>query len=65
MAARLRCTTRFVRRLVADRRIAFVKVGRSVRFEEAALVAYVERHRVASLSRAEVRLAFLRGEAAA
>ncbi|GGK38123.1 hypothetical protein GCM10010124_33670 [Pilimelia terevasa] len=61
----MRCTTRFVRRLVADRRIAFVKVGRSVRFEESAVVEYVGRQRVAPLSRAELRLAFLRGEVAA
>jgi excisionase family DNA binding protein len=51
VAARLRVTPRFVRRLVAERRIAFVKVGRLVRFEASAVAAYVERQRVAPLSR--------------
>ncbi|MFV2094519.1 helix-turn-helix domain-containing protein [Solwaraspora sp. WMMB762] len=55
VAARLRATPRFVRRLVADRRIAYVKVGRLVRFEESAVAAYVERNRIAPLTRANLR----------
>ncbi|WP_301126900.1 helix-turn-helix domain-containing protein [Streptomyces cacaoi] len=35
-------TPRFPRRLIAERRIAFVKVGRHVRIPESALVAYIE-----------------------
>ncbi|MEU3163802.1 helix-turn-helix domain-containing protein [Streptosporangium sp. NPDC006930] len=37
----LHTSVRFVRRLVAERRIEFVKVGRHVRIRESALVAYV------------------------
>jgi excisionase family DNA binding protein len=55
VAALLKTTPRFVRRLVAERRIEFVKVGRLVRFREAAVTAYVERHRVVPMSRAELR----------
>ncbi|MGH3647512.1 MAG: helix-turn-helix domain-containing protein [Micromonosporaceae bacterium] len=55
LAAQLRKTERFVRRLVAERRIEYVKVGRSVRFEAAAVAAYIERNRVVPMSRAELR----------
>jgi excisionase family DNA binding protein len=57
VAAKLRTSLRFVRRLVAERRIEFVKVGRSVRFEHSAVVAYIERNRVQPLTRAELRRA--------
>ncbi|MFI0860533.1 MULTISPECIES: excisionase family DNA-binding protein [Streptomyces] len=39
-------TPRFPRRLIAERRIAFVKVGRHVRIPESALAAYIEAHTV-------------------
>lgn len=39
-------TERFPRRLVAERRIEFVKVGRHVRFPSAALHEYVAAHTV-------------------
>lgn len=39
-------TERFPRRLIAERRITFVKVGRHVRIPESALTAYVEAHTV-------------------
>ncbi len=55
LAALLRTTPRFVRRLVAERRIEYVKVGRSVRFREAAVIDYIERHLVVPMSRAELR----------
>ena len=55
VAARLKATLRFVRRLVAERRIEFVKVGRLVRFEEAAVAAYIENNRVVPINRAELR----------
>ncbi|MEV4756005.1 helix-turn-helix domain-containing protein [Micromonospora sp. NPDC049559] len=55
VAARLRATPRFVRRLVAERRIAFVKVGRLVRFEASAVTAYIDRNRVVPMTRAQLR----------
>jgi excisionase family DNA binding protein len=55
VAAWLKTTPRFVRRLVAERRIEYVKVGRSVRFSPDAVTAYVERNKVVPLSRADVR----------
>lgn len=55
VAQRLRATTRFVRRLVAERRIAYVKVGRLVRFEPAAVEAYIEANRVVPMTRAQLR----------
>jgi len=39
-------TERFVTRLVAERRIAFIKVGRFVRFKEATLDEFLERNTV-------------------
>jgi excisionase family DNA binding protein len=59
VAARLRQTTRFVRRLVAERRIEYVKVGRSVRFRPSAVAAYIERNRVVPLSRVQLRRSYL------
>ncbi|MEV4679850.1 helix-turn-helix domain-containing protein [Streptomyces kurssanovii] len=41
-AERLGTTARFPRRLIAERRIAFVKVGRHVRIAESALDAYID-----------------------
>lgn len=55
VAARLKATPRFVRRLVAERRIAFVKVGRLVRFEASAVAAYIDSNRVVPMSRARLR----------
>lgn len=45
---------RFIRRLIAERRIAFVKVGRHVRFEERDLVAFVAAGRVEPMTAADV-----------
>jgi excisionase family DNA binding protein len=45
-ATYLNVTVRFMRRLVEERRIAFVKVGRLVRFEPAALDAFLDAGRV-------------------
>lgn len=55
VAALLKTTPRFVRRIVADRRIEYVKVGRLVRFEAAAVTDYINRNRVVPLSRADLR----------
>ncbi|MEV5484092.1 MULTISPECIES: excisionase family DNA-binding protein [Streptomyces] len=41
-AERLGTTARFPRRLIAERRIAFVKIGSHVRIPESVLVAYIE-----------------------
>ena len=40
-AALLGTTERFPRRLIAERRIAFVKLGRHVRIRESVLKAYI------------------------
>jgi excisionase family DNA binding protein len=45
-AERLRTTPRFIRRLIAERRIAFHKVGRYVRLSPADLDAFVAAGRV-------------------
>lgn len=46
VAERLGTTARFPRRLVAERRITFVKVGRHVRIPERVLDSYLEAHTV-------------------
>ena len=48
-AERLGTSTRFVRRLVAERRIAYVKVGRHVRLDPTDVEAFI------AISRVEVR----------
>ncbi|MEH1130027.1 helix-turn-helix domain-containing protein [Micromonospora sp. CPCC 206061] len=55
VAARLKATPRFVRRLVAERRIEYVKVGRLVRFEPSAVADYIDQNRVVPISRAQLR----------
>ncbi|GLW10336.1 DNA-binding protein [Microtetraspora sp. NBRC 13810] len=40
-AALLHTSERFIRRLIAERRIEFVKIGRHVRIRESALLAFV------------------------
>lgn len=51
---------RFPRRLIEERRITFVKVGRHVRIPESVLSAYVAEHTVQPVT---VRRAALRGAA--
>jgi excisionase family DNA binding protein len=46
VAARLRTSRRFVRRLVAERRIAFTKVGKFVRFAASDVDAFLAAGRV-------------------
>ena len=48
-ADRLGTSTRFIRRLIFERRIAFVKVGRHVRIAPADLDAYIAAGRVDAL----------------
>jgi excisionase family DNA binding protein len=50
-AERLGTSPRFVRRLVFERRIAFVKVGRHVRITSADLDAFIAAGRVTALRR--------------
>ena len=50
-AGRLGTSTRFVRRLIFERRIAFVKVGRHVRITSADLDAFIAAGRVTALRR--------------
>lgn len=54
-AAYLNTSVRFVRRLVAERRIAFHKVGRHVRFAVADLDAWLQEHRVEPIQLGTVR----------
>jgi excisionase family DNA binding protein len=51
----LSTSTRFVRRLIAERRIEFVKIGRHVRISEAALVQFIEAGRVEPMTGADAR----------
>lgn len=53
-AARLNTSARFIRRLIAERRIEFVKVGRHVRISESALTAFVIAGTVEPLTAHEV-----------
>ena len=50
VAELLGTTERFPRRLIAERRIEFVKIGRYVRIRESALAALIEAGRVAPLT---------------
>jgi excisionase family DNA binding protein len=45
-AERLGTKPRFIRRLIAERRITFVKLGAHVRIEDSMLDAFVDRGRV-------------------
>jgi excisionase family DNA binding protein len=46
VAAILGTSERFPRRLIAERRIEFVRIGRHVRISESALAAFIEAGRV-------------------
>jgi len=54
-ADRMSTSVRFVRRLIAERRIEFVKVGRHVRISEAALAQFIESGRIEPMTAACVR----------
>jgi excisionase family DNA binding protein len=51
---RMSTSVRFIRRLIAERRIAFVKLGRHVRIAEADIVAFIEAGRVDAIQAPEV-----------
>jgi excisionase family DNA binding protein len=55
VADRLGTSSRFIRRLVAERRIAFVRVGRHVRISESTLAAFIEAGTVLPLTDAKLR----------
>lgn len=55
VAERMSTSVRFVRRLIAERRIEFVKVGRHVRISEIALAQFIEAGRVQPMTAADVR----------
>lgn len=46
LAALLGVTERFVRRLVDERRIPFLKIGKFIRFEPADVAAWIDEQRV-------------------
>ncbi|MGW0467039.1 helix-turn-helix domain-containing protein [Streptomyces sp. NPDC003027] len=51
VAELLGTSVRFPRRLIEERRITFVKVGRHVRIPEPAVEAYIETHTVQPVER--------------
>jgi excisionase family DNA binding protein len=53
-AERLSTSVRFVRRLIAERRIEFVKVGRHVRISETALADFIEAGRTPPVTTTDV-----------
>jgi excisionase family DNA binding protein len=53
-ADRLGTTTRFPRRLIAERRIRFVRLGRHVRIPESAIEEFVEAGTVRPITGAEL-----------
>ncbi len=61
-AQRMKVSVKHVRRLVAERRIAYVPVGRCVRLDPADIVAYITSVRVEPMTTADV-LRDLRGVA--
>ncbi|MEU3917861.1 excisionase family DNA-binding protein [Streptomyces sp. NPDC029004] len=54
-AERLGTSERFPRRLIAERRVTFVKVGRHVRIPERALTAYIDANTVQPVRRRRSR----------
>ena len=54
-AERLSTSPRFIRRLIAERRIEFVRVGRHVRISESALANFIDIGRVEPLTTTHTR----------
>jgi excisionase family DNA binding protein len=48
--------SRFPRRLIAERRIRFVKVGRAVRIPESALIEFIQANTIEPVSRRRPRV---------
>ena len=53
-ADRIRMSARYVRRLIAERRIGFYRLGRSVRIDPAELTAFVVAGRIEPISETTV-----------
>jgi excisionase family DNA binding protein len=53
-ANRIGMSVRYVRRLIAERRIVFYRIGRSIRIDPADLTALVESSRVEPITSASV-----------
>ena len=53
-AARIKMSERYIRRLVAERRIPFHKLGRSVRIKAVDLAAHIDSGRVEPMTVSEV-----------
>jgi excisionase family DNA binding protein len=53
-AERMSTSVRFVRRLIAERRIAYVKIGRHVRITEADIAAFIEAGRITPMDASQV-----------
>jgi len=51
LASRLGVQVRYVRRLVAERRIPYVKLGHLIRFESNEVEAWIDRARVPAMDR--------------
>ncbi|MHB1536362.1 MAG: helix-turn-helix domain-containing protein [Acidimicrobiales bacterium] len=47
LAEQLGITVRHVRRLIAERRVPYLKVGKLVRFDPADIAVWLDHHRVA------------------
>jgi excisionase family DNA binding protein len=54
-AEQLSTSPRFIRRLIAERRIEFVRVGRHVRISESALANFIDVGRVEPLTTTQTR----------
>ena len=54
-AERLSTSPRFIRRLITERRIEFVKVGRHVRISESALADFIDAGRVEPITTVRIR----------
>jgi excisionase family DNA binding protein len=52
-AERMSTSVRFVRRLIAERRIEFVKIGHHVRISESALADFIEAGRIEPMTAAK------------
>ncbi|MFJ6696500.1 excisionase family DNA-binding protein [Streptomyces sp. NPDC091272] len=55
-AERLGTGVRFVRRLIQERRIRYVKLGRPVRIPDSAITAYIEERTIHTLRETRARL---------
>lgn len=53
-AERMSTSVRFLRRLIAERRIEFVKIGRHVRISETALAEFIDAGRTPTMTAADV-----------